>query len=52
MEKARDSLVKQVEIMKMIQSMRFVRLALKHLLDPALRKELKTQSKFQEIDSE
>ena len=40
---------KEVEIMKMIQSKRFVHLALKHLLDPVLLKELKTRSKIQEI---
>ena len=52
MENARASLEKEVEIMKMIQSKRFVHLALKHLLDPVLRKELKIQSKVREINTE
>ena len=46
MENARASFEKEVEIMKMIRSKRFLHLALKHLLDPVLRKQLKTQSKF------
>ena len=41
MKNARASLEKQMELMKMIQSKRFVHLALKHLLDPVLRRELK-----------
>ena len=52
MENARASFEKEVEIMKMIRSKRFVHLALKHLLDPVLHKQLKTLSKFQEINSE
>ena len=37
MENARASLEKEVEMMKMIRSKRFVHLALKHLLNPVLR---------------
>ena len=36
----------------MIRSRRFVHMALKQLLDPALRKELKMKSQFKEIEIE
>ena len=49
MEKARLALVKEVEIIKLIRSRRFVHMALKHLLDPALRKDFKSKSLFKEI---
>ena len=52
MDKARASLEKEVDIIKMIRSRRFVHMALKHLLDPTIRKELKSRSKFQEIEIE
>ena len=38
LENARASLEKQVDIINMIKSRRYVHLALKHLIDPALRK--------------
>ena len=50
MEKARASLNKEVDIIKLIRSRRFVHAALKQLLDPALRKELKQKSRFEVID--
>ena len=49
MDQARASLDKEVDIIKLIRSRRFVHNALKHLLDPALRKELKSQSHFKEV---
>ena len=50
MDKAREALEKEVDIIKMIRSRRFVNMALKHLLNPVHRKELKSRSKYQEID--
>ena len=52
LENARASLEKQVDIINMIKSRRYVHLALKHLIDPALRKELKTRSQFHDVDIE
>ena len=49
MEQARESLSKESDIIKMFRTQRFLQMALKHLLDPALRKELKTRSKYKEI---
>ena len=50
MEKSREALVKEADIIRVIRSRRFVHLALKHLLDPGVRKELKAQSQFTDID--
>ena len=44
MKKARASLESEVDIIKLIKSMRFFNAALKSLLDPQLRKELKARS--------
>ena len=49
LKEARASLEKEVDILKLIRSRRFVHLALKHLLDPQLRKEFKEKSQFKEI---
>ena len=50
MEKSREALLKESDVIRLIRSRRFVDLALKHLLDPGVRKELKAQSQFTEID--
>ena len=50
MIKARERISKQVDIIKMIQTSRFVELALKSLIEPQLRKVLKKRSKFEEVD--
>ena len=47
---ARESLSKEADILTILRTHRFVLMALKHLLDPALRKELKTRSKCKQID--
>ena len=47
---AREALSKEADILNILRTHRFVLMALKHLLDPALRKELKTRSKCKEID--
>ena len=52
MDKARAALEKEVEIIKLIRSRRFIHMALKHLLDPPLRKKLKQKSKFREVSIE
>ena len=44
MEKARTALEKEMDIIKLVRSRRFVHKALKHLLDPILCKELKQLS--------
>ena len=49
MEKARASLEKEADILKFFRTQRFLLMATKHLLDPALRKELKAKSKYKEI---
>ena len=51
-EQARASLEKQVDILSMIKSRRYVHLALKHLIEPTVRKELKMRSQIQDVDSE
>ena len=50
METARKALAKEVDIIRLIRSRRFVHLALKHLLDPPLRKEFKARSQAKEIN--
>ena len=49
MERARASLEKEADILKFFRTQRFLLMAIKHLLDPALRKELKAKSKYKEI---
>lgn len=49
MEKARVSLQKEVDIVEMVRLKRYVHLALKHLLDTQLRKDLKARSQFYEV---
>ena len=49
MEHALKSLEKEVDVIKMIRSRRFVHLALRHLLDSTVRKELKAKSKCAQI---
>ena len=49
MDKALAVLEKEVDIVKLIRSRRFMNIALKHLLGPTLHKELKARSKFHEI---
>ena len=51
MNEARKALEKEVDILEMIKSRRFIHMALRHLLDPALHKELEARSKFVEIDT-
>ena len=50
MAKARTALETEVDIVKLIKSNRFIHLALKHLLDPQLLKELKSRSKFKDVE--
>ena len=52
MEKSREALLKEADVIRLIRSHRFVHLALKHLLDPEVRKALKSQSHLREIDFE
>ena len=49
MEKVRSALKKEVDVVKLIRAQRFMHLALKHILDPSLRKELKSQSQLKEV---
>ena len=49
MDKARKALEKEVGIVAMIRSRRFVHMALQHLLQPALYLELEAKSSFHEI---
>ena len=51
METARKALAKEVDIIRLIRSGRFVNRALKHLLDPGLHKDFKAQSQFEEIET-
>ena len=50
LDKARAALDKEMNVIKLIRSSRYFHLALKHLLDPQVRKELKKESQFREID--
>ena len=50
MDSARTALEKEGDVIRLIKSRRFMHLALKHLLDPALHKELKQRSKLHEVD--
>ena len=50
MEQARENLSREVDIIRLVRSRRFVHKALKHLLDPVLRKELKSQSLHEKIE--
>ena len=51
MDKARKALEQEVDIIKMIRSNRFMELALRHLLKPAVHKALKEKSNFAEVSS-
>ena len=51
MEQARKALEKEVDVIRLIRSRRYFNLALKHLLDPEVVKELKSRSLLKEIDS-
>ena len=50
MEEAFKKLEKEIDVVKLIRSRRFVHMALRHLLDNSVRKELKAQSRFKKID--
>ena len=50
MRKAREALEKEVDILRLIRSRRFVHMALKQLLDPTLHKELKAKSMFKDVE--
>ena len=52
MEKARDALKKEVDIVKIIRYRRFVYKALEHLLDADVIKVLKEKSRIKEINTE
>ena len=52
MERARAALEKEVDVIQMIRTRRFVLMALKHLLDPALHKEFKSQSQALQLDTQ
>ena len=52
MKKARLALMKDIEVIKSIRSRRFVHMAFKHLLGPALHKDFKSKSLFKEISSD
>ena len=49
LDKAHAALAKELHVIKLIRSRRYFHLALKHLLGPQVRKELKNQSQFREI---
>ena len=50
MEEAFRKLEKEIDVVKLIRSRRFVHMALKHLLDNSVRKDLKAKSHFKDID--
>ena len=50
MDQARKTLEKEVDIIEMIRSRRFVHLTLYHLLEPSVRKQLKAESQFVEVN--
>ena len=50
MEKAREALEKEVDIVRLVRSRRFVHMALKHLLDPKTRKEMKVRCQLQAVE--
>ena len=50
MDQARKTLEKEVDIIEMIRFRRFVRVALRYLLQPSVRKQLKAQSRFLEVN--
>ena len=52
MEEARAALDKEIDLIKLVQSKRYFHWALKHLLDPPIRKELKQRSKLVSLDSD
>ena len=52
MDEALKSLEREVDVIDLIRSNRFVHIALRHLLQPVLYEELKAQSKFVDIVSQ
>ena len=52
MKNARLALEKEIDIVQMIRSRRFVHAAIKHLIEPGVLKELKLKSKFKEVTIE
>ena len=46
MEEARESLEKELDFIRIIQSRRYIHSALKHLLDTKVRKQLKQESQY------
>ena len=50
MARARALLEEEKDIVKIIRSRRYLHMAIKHLLDAPLRKELKQLSHFREVD--
>ena len=51
MERAREALANEVDIIQLIRSRRFVHRALKQLLNPGLLRVLIEQSQFEEIET-
>ena len=51
LEKAREVLEKEIDLIRLIRSRRYIHLGLKHLLDAPLRKELKEKSKYKDVDN-
>ena len=49
MKNARLALEKEIDIVQMIRSRRFVHAAIKHIIEPEVLKELKLRSKFKEV---
>ena len=50
MQRAIEKLEKEIDVIKLIRSRRFVHLALKNLLENSVRKELKAKSQYVEIE--
>ena len=44
MEQARKTLEKELDVIDLVKSKRYLHLALRHLLDPVVRKQLKIKS--------
>ena len=49
MDKARKQLEREVDIVEIVRSRRYFHMALKHLLTPSVRKDLKTRSQVSSI---
>ena len=52
MKNARLALEKEIDIVQMIRSRRFVHAAVKHIIEPEVLKELKLRGKFEEVTIE